>query len=128
MGKRRERIETGGGEALDSNPFASLELGGLKAGPSPVPAPPPEKPARSKVRGELNLRKLKSGRGGKTVTEVSGFPCGLPLKDLLKDLQRQLGVGGTVRGQAIELQGDVRPAVKALLEADGFRVKGAVSG
>ena len=34
------------------------------------------------------------------------------------------GAGGTVRGAAVEIQGDQRARVAAALEARGYRVKG----
>ena len=59
----------------------------------------------------LEIRREKSGRGGKTVTTVRGIPPGLgkEKKDkLLKRMKSSLGTGGTWAGQDMELQGDRR--------------------
>ena len=75
------------------------------------------------------FRLEKSGRGGKTVTVIDGLPKHETyLKDLAKELKAKCGVGGTHKigdkaGQ-IEIQGDQRPKLKALLEAKGIRYKG----
>ena len=70
------------------------------------------------------LRMEKKGRGGKTVTVVYGLPqnAGL-LKELSQDLKRACGTGGTVIDDGVELQGDVRPRVRAALEKRGYVVK-----
>ncbi|MCX5934174.1 MAG: stress response translation initiation inhibitor YciH, partial [Pseudanabaena sp. LacPavin_0818_WC45_MAG_42_6] len=47
------------------------------------------------------------GKGGKTVTEVTGFQTTTEnLAKLTKQLKNQCGTGGTCKGQAIEIQGD----------------------
>jgi translation initiation factor 1 len=72
-------------------------------------APETEKRADPKVRLEK--------RKGREVTVVSGL--GLDrgaLKALAKDWKRKLGVGGTVQGDDVELQGDRREEVLVLLE------------
>lgn len=123
--RKKERIDTSGGESLSAgNPFAALSSEGLKSGPPPPAASsPPEKPARK--RETLLLRRLKAGKGGKVVTEISGFDCHPEgLAQILKRLQTRLGTGGTRRGKVLELQGECRAAVKELLEEDGYRVKG----
>jgi translation initiation factor 1 len=46
------------------------------------------------------------------------------LKDLGQELKRACGTGGAVRETAVEVQGDQRDRVRALLIAKGFVVKG----
>ena len=71
------------------------------------------------------LRMEKKGRGGKTVTVVYGLPQNAELlKELSQDLKRACGTGGTVIDDGVELQGDVRPRVRAALEKRGYVVKG----
>jgi translation initiation factor 1 len=71
------------------------------------------------------LRIEKSGRGGKTVTVVYGLPDNDAfLKELSQKLKRACGVGGTVADASVELQGDVRDRVRALLQQLGYSVKG----
>ena len=71
------------------------------------------------------LRVEKSGRGGKTVTVVYGLPENDAfLKELSQKLKRACGVGGTVADASVELQGDVRDRVRAVLQQLGYTVKG----
>jgi len=71
------------------------------------------------------LRMEKKGRGGKTVTVVSGLPQNNAfLKDLSQTLKRAGGTGGTVVEGGIELQGDVRDRVRAELAKQHYVVKG----
>jgi len=58
------------------------------------------------------------------VTEISGF-IGVndrQLADLAKELKAACGVGGTVKGRVIEIQGDQRDQIAALLTQRGYRV------
>ncbi len=66
----------------------------------------------------------KTGRGGKTVTLVTGLP-GSPaeLEKLLKGLKSQCGTGGTLEGRNLVIQGDQRERVAAALEKAGHTVK-----
>ena len=76
--------------------------------------------------GVARVRREKKGRGGKTVTTVSGLPlAGAELKDLAKELRRQCGTGGTVKDGIVEIQGDHADTVLAALEERGFRAKRA---
>lgn len=53
------------------------------------------------------VRRQRKGRGGRTVTRVEGLaPSGLP--DAARALGKALGVGATVRDDAVEVQGDQR--------------------
>jgi translation initiation factor 1 len=125
MGRKRDRIDTSGEDSFSQdNPFGALaDLGLPEAAPRPQ-APKLEPPAKP---GEtLLLRRLKSGKGGKIVTEVSGFDSDPGSLDrLLKQLQGQLGTGGTRKGKVLELQGECRDRIKQSLESKGYRVKGA---
>jgi translation initiation factor 1 len=71
--------------------------------------------------GFVRLLRDRKGRGGKTVTLVAGVPG--RLESLASDLKRLCGTGGTVRGDVIEIQGDVRERIKAELEKRGYKVK-----
>ena len=72
----------------------------------------------------MRILRDRKGRGGKTVTLVAGL-TGSPdaLTRLTSELKRMCGTGGTLRGDVLELQGDVRDRVKAELEKRGYRVK-----
>jgi translation initiation factor 1 len=70
---------------------------------------------RVKVRREV------AGRRGKAVTTVSGVPVDdTELKQLAGKLKKRCGVGGSVKGGVIEIQGDHRDAVVELLKAEGY--------
>ena len=74
--------------------------------------------------GIVRVGRSSKGRKGKTVTSVTGVP--LPpdeVRELAKDLKRVCGTGGTLKGGAIEIQGDHRDTLVRELEARGFRVK-----
>lgn len=126
MSRKKHKIDTSGGEGLAAdNPFAGLDGVGLPAGPAPVEPAASRAPPPARRRETLLLRRLKAGKGGKVVTEISGF-TGDPgtRQRLLKQLQGRLGTGGTCRGRVIEVQGEFREKLKPLLEAEGYRVKG----
>jgi translation initiation factor 1 len=66
------------------------------------------------------------GRGGKGVTVVRGLGLDeAALTALGKQLKTACGVGGTAKEGVIELQGDHRERVMALLQAQGRVVKRA---
>ncbi|HVU35478.1 MAG TPA: translation initiation factor [Opitutaceae bacterium] len=125
----KERLPTTGGENLAQNPFAALSSAGLPAAaPTPTPAaqarPAPAAPApSSKNRGRVDVRRETGGRGGKTVTVVTGFVgIGLPEKEqLAKKMRAACGCGGTVKEGNIEIQGDQRETVARILSEAGFR-------
>ena len=76
-------------------------------------------------RVAAKLRMEKKGRGGKIVTVVYDLPRNAAfLKALCQELKRACGTGGAVDDGAIELQGDLRDRVRALLKDKGFLVKG----
>ena len=74
--------------------------------------------------GIVRLLRETKGRGGKAVTVVTGVPLsGAELKALAKVLKQKCGVGGALKGENIEIQGDKRDVIKAELESRGFTVK-----
>ncbi len=71
------------------------------------------------------LRIERAGRRGKTVTVVYGLPRNVAfLKELAGELKKACGSGGTVTEDGVEIQGDHRDRIRALLEGKGWRVKG----
>jgi translation initiation factor 1 len=100
-----------------TSPFDALErlrsqlpLGEAK----PVSEPAAPKVARAVVRLE------RKQRGGKEVTVIEKL--GLPPKELerwCRDLKQALGCGGSIEGDTIVLQGDLRPRVATVLSARG---------
>jgi translation initiation factor 1 len=74
--------------------------------------------------GVVRLLRDRKGRGGKTVTRVAGVRgTAAELQALASDLKRLCGTGGTLRGDIIEIQGDVRERIKGELERRGYTVK-----
>lgn len=123
----KSRISTDGGDSLGQNPFDALGgLGDLPAGPvpeTPQPASTSKRREPNRNRGRIEIRRLTGGKGGKTVTGISGFQgiAAAELRDLAKHMQKRCGTGGTVKGNQIEIQGDQREAVTAILADAGFR-------
>jgi translation initiation factor 1 len=93
--------------------------------PAPEPAPQQAAPATpSAARQTAKVALDRKGRGGKSVTVVSGLrhdPA--TLEALLKRLKQQCGAGGALKDGAIEIQGDQRERVAAALAAMGYGVK-----
>jgi translation initiation factor 1 len=74
--------------------------------------------------GIARVRRETKGRGGKTVTTVSGVPlAGEALRNLAKDLKRRCGTGGTAKDGVIEIQGDHRETIVTELSRRGFTAK-----
>lgn len=74
-----------------------------------------------KNQQRLRVRMEKNGRGGKTVTIVTGFVGGeADLKELGKWLKGRLGVGGSTKDGEVLVQGDFKQRVIDLLKNDGY--------
>ncbi len=98
-------------------------------------APPPE-PAAGPVVAKQEMPKKSApvvrlgretkGRRGKGVTTVSDVPLDeAGLLELATKLKDRCGTGGTVRDGVIEIQGDQRGRLAAVLEGMGYKVKRA---
>ena len=120
-----DRIPTEGGTPLGQNPFGALSGAGLPPAPHPpvARAPEPAPPSAPKDRGRVDIVREIAGRGGKTVTVVSGFMgIGQAEKEqLARKMQKACGAGGTVKEGRIEIQGDRREQVAKILAQAGFR-------
>lgn len=74
--------------------------------------------------GIVRLKRETKGRGGKSVTLVTGLPDSSDaLKKRAKALKQRCGVGGAIKDGVIEIQGDQREIIKSMLEKEGFTVK-----
>jgi protein-tyrosine phosphatase len=72
----------------------------------------------------IRLGRETKGRRGKGVTTVSDVPLdGAGLLELATKLKDRCGTGGTVRDGVIEIQGDQRERLTAVLEGMGYKVK-----
>lgn len=74
--------------------------------------------------GVARVRRETKGRGGKTVTTVSGVPLvGEALKALAAALKKRCGSGGALKDGVIEIQGEHVELLLAELHARGFNAK-----
>ncbi|MEX1025782.1 MAG: stress response translation initiation inhibitor YciH [Planctomycetota bacterium] len=74
--------------------------------------------------GVVRVRRETKGRKGKGVTIVTGIPlAGAELAVLAKELKAKCATGGKLAGDELELQGDHRDRLVALLSARGWTVK-----
>ena len=74
--------------------------------------------------GIVRLQRETKGRGGKAVTIITGLGLAEPeLKLLAKAMKQKCGVGGALKGENIEIQGDQRTILKIELENRGYTVK-----
>ena len=121
-----DKISTDGGQSLGQNPFGALTGAGLPTAGQPAVSPAgktPPKAAPARNRGRVDIKRTTAGRGGKTVTIVTGFVgIGLPEKEsLAKKMRNACGCGGTVKDGEIEIQGDQREKIAQILTEAGFR-------
>ncbi len=93
-----------------------------------IPAAKPERPAGSVSLPDFNrvgkivLRVQRKGRGGKTVTILSGSGLGAnEMEPLAKALRKGLGCGARVEESAIVLQGDVSERAERWLRDRGAK-------
>jgi translation initiation factor 1 len=97
---------------------------GKPARPAKAKPAPPGQALNLPRDGVVRLLRDRKSRGGKTVTLVAGVPgSDAERSALASDLKRLCGTGGTLRGELIEIQGDVRERIKPELERRGYTVK-----
>ena len=85
-----------------------------------------KQPSVPKGDGIVRVRRETKGRGGKTITTISGVPMDFNgLEELASKLKRRLGTGGSVKDGVIEIQGDRVETVMTELAREGFTVKRA---
>ena len=71
----------------------------------------------------VDVRREKSGKGGKTVTTLRGLRT-LDQRSrahLLDTLKKKIGTGGKAIEDGFQLQGDCRESAEEILSAQGFR-------
>ena len=122
---KKNKISTDGGSFLSTEVFSDLES---YAFPDYTPKinskTIDKKRSAKKSKGRVEVRREKSGRGGKTVTILKSFPIHTSMETLdlmTSDFKKLCACGGTLKGRAIELQGDVCEQVCDKLKAEGFR-------
>ena len=124
MGKKK-RSEFGREDLPQENAFVALESlkGSLPKGEDRAGETTPAQSAPA-LAGKIVLARERSGRGGKTVTVVSGLRLDdRALEELVRRMRKALGTSGTVEGERIVLGGDITGRVeKWLREAGAKRV------
>lgn len=88
--------------------------------------------SRSRAAGDetvpakiLAKLRLENRPGGKSVTVVDGLPKNAAfLETLARELKQACGAGGGAGEDSVELQGDQRERLRALLARKGWTVKG----
>jgi translation initiation factor 1 len=85
-----------------------------------------KKTSRPAGDGIVRVRRESKGRGGKTVTVVTGIQGDdSAIKALATELKKRCGSGGTVKNGNIEIQGDFCDVIVEELSRRGFSVKRA---
>jgi len=88
--------------------------------PATERAVPDLPPSQQSVKVQVSRK----GRGGKTVTVVSGFQHRPDtLKALAKKLKAQCGTGGTAKDDTVEIQGDHAQTILDYLQKAGYTAK-----
>ncbi|MEO1068917.1 MAG: translation initiation factor [Cyanobacteria bacterium J06638_6] len=81
-------------------------------------------PNRPPNQQTVRVQVSRKGRGGKTVTIITGFQHSPDqLTALAKQLKAQCGSGGTAKDNVIEIQGDHAQKLVELLVAKGYQAK-----
>ena len=72
----------------------------------------------------LKIEASRKGRGGKTVTVISGFQeKPETLATLAKQLKAQCGTGGTIKDNEIEIQGEHKQKLLEIITKLGYKAK-----
>jgi translation initiation factor 1 len=115
MGKQKKsRSHQGDSDRVAYSEFATERSAATQRA---VPDLPPSKQS-------LKVQASRKGRGGKTVTVISGFQHSPDqLKALAKKLKALCGTGGTAKEDSIEIQGDHADALVEALQQAGYTAK-----
>ncbi|HEV7127336.1 MAG TPA: stress response translation initiation inhibitor YciH [Ktedonobacterales bacterium] len=120
-GDRRVVYSTDGGRMRYCKRCGQAEHAGRCASSASVAA---AAPLRVPNDGVIRIARDRKGRGGKTMTIITGLPPDEPaLTTLAQTLKRMCGTGGTVKDGIVEIQGDHRERLAAYLTSLGHRVK-----
>jgi translation initiation factor 1 len=88
----------------------------------PLPPPPPERTPPEKQTAKLSVQRRSKGKEVTVVAGLSEPATDMPA--LLTTLKNRCGTGGTLKDDALEIQGNQLDRVRALLTEMGYRVKG----
>jgi len=123
----KKKIATNQPQTGLTQAFTNLQISGLSEGQPESAASPKGAPGSIWKLGRVVLRRETAHRGGKTVIVVRDFATHLPvsvIETVAKKIRQQCGCGGAVKGRTIEIQGDQPARIRAVLEAEGFKVAG----
>jgi translation initiation factor 1 len=103
--------------AKDSNKIAYREFGDEEPDRDDNVELPPN-------QHKLKIEVSRKGKGGKTVSIVSGFQVSPEtLISLTKTLKNQCGAGGALKDNSIEIQGDHRQKILEIVTKLGYKAK-----
>lgn len=107
-------------KTTDGNRVVYSEFGNYENSAAVERAVPELPPSQQNLRVQASRK----GRGGKTVTVITGFQeKPETLATLLKQLKTQCGAGGTVKENEIEIQGDHKQKLVEILTKLGYKAK-----
>ncbi len=110
----------------DSRTVWSSEQGDLRKKKDLTPDSSPARRGESlpPAQQTVYLHRDSSGRAGKAVTLVKNLVLSADdLKALAKKLKQECGTGGTIKDGVIEMQGEQRQKIAAVLQKLGYKVK-----
>ncbi|HEY9889534.1 MAG TPA: translation initiation factor [Candidatus Obscuribacterales bacterium] len=115
MGKQKASgAGQGKGDRVVYSEFATARTAATERAIADLP------PRQQTIKVEVSRK----GRGGKTVTIMSGFQHRPEtLKTLAKKLKAQCGTGGTAKDDTIEIQGDHAQTLLTALQQAGYTAK-----
>jgi len=122
VAKKNKSVDTSGGDELTHNPFAALAGADLPEAPeraSDTPADDAPEPS-PKFDGKVVVRREKKGRGGKTVTRVSGIAAA-HREALAGQMKKALGCGATIEDDDVVLLGSLVDRAADWLAAEGAK-------
>jgi translation initiation factor 1 len=106
--------------------FPSGDEADVSAKADATDAATPTEADRATALAKLHVHLEKKGRKGKGVTVVRGFfHTKEDMEQFARELKTRCGSGGTVKNDAIEIQGDHRDTVAGYFRARGFKVSSA---
>lgn len=121
---KRKPTSQSAGKVQSEKKIAWQEFGAGASSDAAMERPAQDLPPNQQ---QIRVQSSRKGRGGKTVTVISGFQTKPDtLAVLLKTLKAQCGAGGTVKDMEIEIQGDHREKIVQVLVKLGYKAK--VSG
>ncbi len=110
------------------SPFAALAALRAQLPPGEAPPPEPAADARAETPGtaifgsKVVVSRSRKGRGGRTVTVVSGLRGdAVALDELCRAVKKGLGCGASVEGDTIVVAGEPGERLRALLLEAGAR-------